>query len=91
MHGVDAERASLSALGHDLVRHLPGDELLALAARYGLQPDAIERAEPILVHGPVAARMLVGTRPWIERELAARRRMIVTGESPIAGRSTRRR
>ena len=59
MHGVDAERASLAALGHDLVRHLPGEELLALAARYGLQPDAIERAEPILVHGPVAARMLV--------------------------------
>ena len=59
MHGVDAERASLSALGHDLVRHLPGEELLTLAARYGLQPDAIERAEPILVHGPVAARMLV--------------------------------
>jgi predicted HD superfamily hydrolase involved in NAD metabolism len=58
MHGVDAERASLAALGHDLVRHLPGDELLALAARYGLQPDAIERTEPILVHGPVAARML---------------------------------
>jgi predicted HD superfamily hydrolase involved in NAD metabolism len=59
LHGVDAERASLAALGHDLVRHLPGEELLALAARYGLQPDAIERAEPVLVHGPVAARMLV--------------------------------
>jgi predicted HD superfamily hydrolase involved in NAD metabolism len=58
MHGVDAERASLSALGHDLVRHLPGDELLALANRYGLAPDAVELAEPILVHGPVAARML---------------------------------
>ena len=58
-HGVDAERASLAALGHDLVRHLPGDELLALAKRYGLQPDAIERAEPVLLHGPVAARMLV--------------------------------
>ena len=59
LHGVDPERASLSALGHDLVRHLPGEELLALAERYGLQPDAVERAEPILVHGPVAARMLV--------------------------------
>jgi predicted HD superfamily hydrolase involved in NAD metabolism len=58
LHGVDAELASLAALGHDLVRHLPGQDLLALADRYGLQPDAIERAEPILVHGPVAARML---------------------------------
>ena len=58
-HRVDAGRASLAALGHDLVRHLPGEELLALARRYGLEPDDVERAEPILVHGPVAARMLV--------------------------------
>jgi predicted HD superfamily hydrolase involved in NAD metabolism len=59
LHGVDAKRASLAALGHDLVRHLPGDHLLALAVRHGLQPDEVERAEPILLHGPVAARMLV--------------------------------
>jgi len=57
-HGVDAARASMAALGHDLVRHLPGPELLALCERYGIVPDAIERAEPILTHGPIAARML---------------------------------
>jgi len=58
LHNVEASRASLSALGHDLVRHLPGPELLELARRYDLTPDAVELAEPILVHGPVAARML---------------------------------
>jgi predicted HD superfamily hydrolase involved in NAD metabolism len=57
-HGVDRERARLSALGHDLVRHLKGQALLDLAARYGLTPDPVEVASPVLVHGPVAARIL---------------------------------
>jgi predicted HD superfamily hydrolase involved in NAD metabolism len=60
-HGLDPERARLAALGHDLVRHLRGAELLALASRYGLTPDEVETASPILVHGPVAARILVQT------------------------------
>jgi predicted HD superfamily hydrolase involved in NAD metabolism len=59
LHNVEASRASMAALGHDLVRHLSGPELLQMASRYGLTPDAIEQAEPILVHGPVAARILV--------------------------------
>jgi predicted HD superfamily hydrolase involved in NAD metabolism len=58
LHGVDEERARLAALGHDLVRHKKGRELLDLAAAYSLEPDAVERASPILVHGPVAAAML---------------------------------
>ena len=58
LHGVDEHRARLAALGHDLVRHKDGSALLQLAAEYELTPDAIERASPILVHGPVAALML---------------------------------
>ena len=58
LHGVDEQRARLSALGHDLVRHKKGQELLDLAAAYALTPDAIERASPVLVHGPIAAAML---------------------------------
>ena len=57
-YDVDPEGARLAALGHDLVRHKHGPELLELAARYDLTPDAVERAAPILVHGPVAARIL---------------------------------
>jgi predicted HD superfamily hydrolase involved in NAD metabolism len=57
-HGVDEGRAVVAALGHDLVRHLTGPELLAAAARYGLTPDPVETASPILVHGPIAARIL---------------------------------
>ena len=40
------------------MRHLKGKELLALAARYEIVPDAVERASPILTHGPIAARIL---------------------------------
>jgi predicted HD superfamily hydrolase involved in NAD metabolism len=57
-HGVDPARASLSALGHDLVRHLKGAELLAMASLYGLKPDEIEVGSPILTHGPIAAQIL---------------------------------
>ena len=56
---VDEQRARVAALGHDLVRHLKGDELLSLASRYGLTPDDVERASPIIVHGPVAAQILI--------------------------------
>ncbi len=58
LHDVDVERSRLAALGHDLGRHKDGAELLRLAANYGLEPDGVEAAAPILVHGPVAARML---------------------------------
>jgi predicted HD superfamily hydrolase involved in NAD metabolism len=57
-HGVDRERACLAALGHDLVRHIRGRDLLEMAVRYGLTPDPVETESPILVHGPVAARIL---------------------------------
>lgn len=58
VHGQDPERASIAALGHDLVRHKDDQELLDLAKRYGIEPDPVELAAPVLVHGPIAARML---------------------------------
>jgi predicted HD superfamily hydrolase involved in NAD metabolism len=58
-YDVEPERARLAALGHDLVRHKSEPELLELAAEYGLRPDPVETAAPVLVHGPVAAKMLV--------------------------------
>lgn len=52
------KRAQIAALGHDLVRHKSDDELLHLASTYDLAPDEVERNSPILIHGPVAARIL---------------------------------
>jgi len=57
-HGVDRERARLAALGHDLVRHKTAAELLALAIEHDLETNDVERAAPILIHGPLAARIL---------------------------------
>jgi predicted HD superfamily hydrolase involved in NAD metabolism len=58
IHGLDEERVRLAALGHDLVRALLSEEVLRLAEELGLDPDGVERAAPVLLHGPVAARLL---------------------------------
>ena len=70
-HGVDSARASLSALGHDLVRHLKGQDLLSMASLYGLKPDAIEVASPILTHGPIAAQILTRDYAFDDEEILA--------------------
>jgi predicted HD superfamily hydrolase involved in NAD metabolism len=59
IHAVDAERVRLAVLGHDLVRDKSDEELLALAPRYGVEPDKVQAATPILLHGPIAAAILV--------------------------------
>lgn len=57
-HGVEVEMARVAALGHDLARGVPDRQLLALAVEHGLVPDEVEQAEPILIHGPIATRIL---------------------------------
>jgi predicted HD superfamily hydrolase involved in NAD metabolism len=57
-HGIDQRRAELAALGHDLMRaHRPAD-LLREAEVAGLEPTEVERSEPILLHGPLGARLM---------------------------------
>ncbi len=58
LHGVDEDRARLAALGHDIFRGHSPDELLALAAMLGVEPDALERESPVLLHGLLASRVL---------------------------------
>jgi predicted HD superfamily hydrolase involved in NAD metabolism len=57
-HKLDVETARISALGHDLARAVPDSRLIELAIEHGLAPDDVERAEPILIHGPIATRIL---------------------------------
>ncbi|HEY7270346.1 MAG TPA: HD domain-containing protein, partial [Dehalococcoidia bacterium] len=57
LHGIDPERVTFAVLGHDLVRAEPPDELLRMSAAY-VHPDAVQRASPILLHGPIAAELL---------------------------------
>ncbi len=57
-YGVDEDRATLAALGHDLARGYTSAELLKQAEAAGLTPSDIERAQPILLHGPLSARLM---------------------------------
>ena len=57
-HGVDEGRVRLAVLGHDIARAMAPEELLCLAGELGLSPGDVERAEPTLLHGAVAARLL---------------------------------
>lgn len=54
-HDVDAASVRLAAQGHDLLRAVPPDELLARAEARGLAIDPVERDEPVLLHGPLGA------------------------------------
>jgi predicted HD superfamily hydrolase involved in NAD metabolism len=54
-HGVDAQRARVAGLLHDLARLLPPEVLLAECARRGLAVDAFEAANPIVLHARLGA------------------------------------
>lgn len=57
-HGIDEQRAVVAALGHDLARGMPTATLLREAEAAGLSISDIERANPILLHGPLGAHLL---------------------------------
>ena len=55
---VDGDRVELAVWGHDLFRaHAPA-ELLALAREAGVPIAPEDEAEPVLLHGPIAAVVL---------------------------------
>ncbi len=56
--GVDASKVRPAVLGHDLLRVTPREELLRLAGETGHEPNEAERAEPLLLHGRIAAALL---------------------------------
>ena len=54
-HGANLGPALRAAQGHDLLRAVPDAELLARAEARGLQILPVERAQPVLLHGPLGA------------------------------------
>lgn len=54
-YGLDPERLQLAVLGHDLYRAHGPKQLLSLATVLIGPPNAVEEAEPILLHGPLGA------------------------------------
>ncbi len=55
LHGLDTGLARLMAQGHDLLRAVPPADLLEQAVARGIEIDPVERAEPVLLHGPLGA------------------------------------
>ncbi|TPW01250.1 MAG: metal dependent phosphohydrolase [Alphaproteobacteria bacterium] len=58
IHGVDREAAKIAALGHDLLRGISGERLLGICDDQNYAADAVDRMEPILLHGPLAVQIL---------------------------------
>lgn len=54
-HGIDALPTELAMLAHDVMRAVPGRDLLRMAEEAGLPVGALDRGLPILLHGPVGA------------------------------------
>jgi predicted HD superfamily hydrolase involved in NAD metabolism len=57
IHGLDEDRARLSALTHDAARETEPGEFLRLAEEWNLPVGEPERQSPKLLHGPVAAEL----------------------------------
>ncbi len=57
-HNVDARLADMGTAAHDLARALGRGGLLSEAESLNLSVGIVERHEPILLHGPIAARWL---------------------------------
>lgn len=55
---IDPDRVELAAWGHDLFRATPPGELLKMARECGIEIDPADVAEPVLLHGPIAAAVL---------------------------------
>ena len=58
IHGVDPGKVGTAALGHDLYRAHSEEQLLSEARAKGLVPTPVEERVPLLLHCPLAARLL---------------------------------
>lgn len=57
VHALDPKRARLAALLHDSAREMGKDELLRIADEESIVTSVLEREKPMLLHGPVAAKL----------------------------------
>ncbi len=54
-YDLDPARVELATWGHDLFRSFPPEAQLRLAEEAGLTIEDADRADPVLLHGPIAA------------------------------------
>lgn len=58
MFGVDAERAQLAAICHDLAAVVPSHRIIPVAEEVGLELTPEDRLIPQVLHGPIASRVI---------------------------------
>jgi predicted HD superfamily hydrolase involved in NAD metabolism len=54
-YDLDPARVELATWGHDLFRSFPAEDQLRLATEAGVPIEDADRADPVLLHGPIAA------------------------------------
>ena len=79
-HGLDPERARLAGLLHDTAREVGKEELLRVAEEDGIPVGDFERERPILLHGPVAAKLAREVLGVEDGEILDAVRVHTTGE-----------
>ncbi len=57
-YGCNAEKAALAGLLHDCARDIRGPQLFDLCDEYGVEVTPIYRAQPELLHGLIAAKLI---------------------------------
>lgn len=55
IHGIDEIKCELGVLSHDLARHFNKEHLEDESKRLQIETSEIEKKEPLLLHGPIAA------------------------------------
>ena len=80
LHGLDPEKARLAAFLHDLAREVEEEEMLRIAKEEGIPLGEREREKPILLHGPVAARLARKELGVEDEEVLEAVRVHTTGE-----------
>lgn len=68
-YGVDIFEAGVAGLLHDWAKVLPHEEQLALADSLKLEFGVSHQLVLPLLHGPIAARLLPKTYPWLSADI----------------------
>ena len=68
---ADPIAVDIALVAHDMFRSESPLDLLRESVRFGLQPDQFELAEPMLLHGPLAAAWLKGESAFNNESILA--------------------
>lgn len=85
LHDIDARRARLAALLHDSAREVGKEELSRLAHEEGIAVGEFEHERPILLHGPVAAKLARRDLGVEDEEVLGAVRAHTLGEPGMSG------